>query len=98
MDEKEFLKKLIAGKYFKEGDYFTEKQLENFKPFISDFRKILDDKGKKNYFRNTIASLISSYDIRKVLVGLNFGRYYLDDKEIYLKLRELVDNPPDNSF
>ena len=93
MDEKEIIMKLISGKYFEKEDYFTEKQLKSFKPFISDFRELLKNKEKKGYFRNLVASLISSDDIRKVLLGANFGRYYLDDKEMYTRLEQLVEHP-----
>jgi hypothetical protein len=98
INAKKILKKIIAGRYFNEKDYFTKEQLKSFQPFVDDFREFLKNKRNKNYFKRTIKLLIFSSDVRKVFLGVNFGRCYLYDKVICSKLRKLAVNAPNNSF
>ena len=82
MVEKEILKKIVAGEYFKEGAYFTEEQLEHFRYFVQDLRVIIEK--NRDYYFDTIKNLIDSSDIRKIDFGICFLRCYLDKEEIYL--------------
>lgn len=93
VNERKILQRFIAGKYFKNGDYFTSEQLKNFISFVDDFREFLENQENKRNYKEIIESLIFSNDIKKVLFGINFGRCYLDDKVIYSKLENLAKHP-----
>ena len=98
MDEREILKKLIAGNYFKKDEYLTEGQLVSFSKFVKDFRPIIKAEEGNKYFKKTIKNLISSDDKRKVLFGINFGRLYCYDEDVVSKLEELAEKPTGDEF
>ena len=98
MDEREILRELVAGNYFKKDEYFTEGQLVSFSDFVQDFRSIIKTEEGNKYFKKTIKNLISSDDKRKVLFGIPFGRFYCYDKEVVSKLEELAERPTGDDF
>lgn len=98
MDEREILRELVAGNYFKKDEYFTEGQLVSFSDFVQDFRSIIKTEEGNKYFKKTIKNLISSDDKRKVLFGVPFGRFYCYDKEVVSKLEELAERPTGDNF
>lgn len=90
MFEKEILKKIVAGEYFKEGDYFTEEQLKYFRYFVRDLRVIIEK--NRDYYFDTIKNLIDSSDIRKINFGICFLRCYLDKEEILAILKKIIED------
>ncbi len=98
MDEREILRELVAGNYFKKDEYFTEGQLVSLSDLVQDFRPIIKAEEGNKYFKKTIKNLISSDDKRKVLFGINFGRFYCYDEEVVSKLEELAERPTGDDF
>jgi len=98
MDEREILMELVAGNYFKKDEYFTEGQLVSLSDLVQDFRPIIEAEEGNKYFKKTIKNLISSDDKRKVLFGINFGRFYCYDEEVVSKLEELAERPTGDDF
>lgn len=89
MVEKEVLKKIVGGEYFKEGAYFTEEQIKDNR-FVQDLRVIIEK--NRDYYFDTIKNLIDSSDIRKINFGICFLRCYLDKEEISAILKKIIED------